>query len=188
MPLYCVSSTRFGSTINMRSVSGVFCSSSAAMMEFTHTDLPAPVAPAMSMCGMARKSAATACPETSCPRPRRRPPFSLLKASDSIMSRRETTDGSSLGTSMPTKPLPGIGAWMRMLRAESASARSSARLVILLTLTLVVRPVRLVMKSGSVPNCVTTGPWLISRTRTGAPRLSSVFSMLRTCLRIRSSL
>ena len=48
-------------------------------------------------------------------------------------------------------PLPGTGAWMRMLGAASESARSSARLTILETLTRV-RPARFSMKSGSTPN------------------------------------
>ncbi len=41
------------------------------MMALTHTDLPEPVVPAISRCGMAVRSAATAWPETSCPSARR---------------------------------------------------------------------------------------------------------------------
>ncbi|OQA15751.1 MAG: hypothetical protein BWY63_02863 [Chloroflexi bacterium ADurb.Bin360] len=92
------------------------------------------------------------------------------------------------GTSMPTRPLPGIGASIRMLRAERASARSSANEAILLTLTLVRLPPRRSMNSGSTPNCTTTGPVFVSSTLTGAPKLVSVSSMIRACLRMRSSL
>jgi len=65
---------------------------------------------------------------------------------------------------------------MRMRGAAKASAKSSARLAILLTRTRV-RPVLVSINRGSTPNCVIVGPRLISTTRDGAPndvRVSSI--------------
>ena len=74
-----------------------------------------------------------------------RPPLSLptpkasregfLRASWlSSTSRRGTTSTVSLGISMPTAALPGMGASMRMLGAAKLSAMSSASAVMRLTL------------------------------------------------------
>ena len=51
-PSYAVSSTRLGSTITMRTSSGVERMRIEVIMEFTNEDLPAPVAPATSMWGI----------------------------------------------------------------------------------------------------------------------------------------
>ena len=59
------------------------------------------------------------------------------------------------GTSMPTAALPGIGATMRTRSASSASARSSVRLVILLTR---------VPGAGAYSYIVTTGPGRMATT------------------------
>ncbi len=150
----------------------------------THTDLPDPVVPAISRCGMPVRSAAIAFPETSCPRAKRSGRFSRRwKASLSMISRNATSEMSSLGTSIPTKPFPGTGAWTRMRVAAKARARSSARAVILLTRTRVRRS-RFSMKSGSTPNWVIVGPRLISTTVAGAPKEFKVSSMI--CARWRS--
>jgi len=148
------------------------------MMALTSTDLPELVVPAMSRCGIAVKSAHTGLPATSLPKANRKLDFIFLKASVSITSRNETRDNSELGTSMPTYALPGTGAWIRMLGAESANARSSARLTIFATRTRV-RPVRVSMNSGSTPYWVTAGPRWISTMRAGAPKEASVSSMTR---------
>ncbi len=66
-----------------------------------------------------------------------------------MISPRRTITRRSLGTSMPTVVLPGIGATIRTLGTARAIARSSARLMIFLTL----RPA-----SSSISNWVITGP------------------------------
>ncbi len=88
---------------------------------------------------------------------------------------------------MPTKPLPGTGASIRIDGAASASARSSARAAILLTLTLTRLPPRTSTKSGSTPNCVMVGPRLISTTCAGAPKAISVSSISLARSRSKSS-
>ena len=47
----------------------------------------------------------------------------------------DTMRGFLFGTSIPIVPLPGIGAMMRMPRAESERAMSSSRFLILLMRT-----------------------------------------------------
>ena len=54
--------------------------------------------------------------------------FAVLKASFSTISRRDTMERRSLGTSMPTACLPGMGATMRTLEAASLRAMLSERL------------------------------------------------------------
>ena len=71
----------------------------------------------------------------------------------------------SLGTSMPTVVLPGIGATMRTLGTARAMARSSARPATFETR----RPA-----SSSISNWVMTGPVSIWTTRTLQPNSSSV--------------
>ena len=59
MPSYAVSSTRLGSTSTMRTSSGVARMSNDVIIELTKLDLPAPVAPATSMCGIFARFATT---------------------------------------------------------------------------------------------------------------------------------
>ena len=67
MPLYMESSTIFGSTSTICSVRGSCWNRSPVMIEFKHTLLPAPVAPATSTCGMRVRSATNGWPFTSTP-------------------------------------------------------------------------------------------------------------------------
>ena len=55
-----------------------------------------------------------------------RPP-AWAKVSDSSTSRRFTVARSLFGTSMPTTPLPGMGAMMRMRIADKAMVSSLSR-------------------------------------------------------------
>ncbi len=71
-------------------------------MELTHTDLPEPVVPAISRCGMASRLAVIGCPATSWPRAKRSGVLLRWKVSLSSTSRSATSAISSLGTSMPT--------------------------------------------------------------------------------------
>ena len=65
VPLYVVSSTILGSIMMNWTSSGVRVQSSEAMIEFTHTLLPEPVAPAMSRWGIVARSVAMGLPATS---------------------------------------------------------------------------------------------------------------------------
>ena len=71
---------------------------------------------------------------------------------------------------MPTTLLPGIGAMIRMDRARSASARSSDRFVMRLTLT---------PAAGSNSYIVMTGPGWTVTTRPFTPKSASFFSRMR---------
>ena len=118
------------------------------MMVLMVTDLPVPVAPAISRCGILARSATTGLPSRSRPsaigsaaRPR-------PQSADSISSRRVTIRAIGLGTSTPTAPLPGIGA-TRMDGARMDIARSSA--------SATMRPA-FTPGAGTTSNWVTTGP------------------------------
>ncbi len=86
-------------------------------------DLPEPVVPAMSRCGMRERSVQTALPEMSLPSQT----LSGLAACgrSSKTSPSVTRFGEALGTSTPTACLPGIGARMRISVVASAYERSS---------------------------------------------------------------
>ena len=154
----------------------------------THTLFPDPVVPAISRCGIARRSAHTDSPETSWPRQSARGELCFVYASDSSKSRSATCELSAFGTSMPIYPLPGTGASMRIEAAANANAKSSASVDILLTFTFVRLPLLLVTKSGSTPNWVIVGPRLISTTLPGAPNETRVSSIVSArCLSYSSS-
>src|SRR5579859_1718322 len=67
MPLYMLSSTILGSTINIRTSSGVACVRKLPMMALRATDLPEPVAPAISRWGIRARSPTRTAPATSLP-------------------------------------------------------------------------------------------------------------------------
>ena len=74
-----------------------------------HVDLPAPVAPAISMCGIFAMLATTCRPSTSLPRPTTIGWWSAAAAGDRSTSPRLTISRSVLGISTPIADLPGIG-------------------------------------------------------------------------------
>ena len=88
-----------------------------------HTDLPLPVAPAISRWGMRVRSPITGCPLTSAPSATLSLWRRSVNAADSIVSLRLTSCAALFGTSMPIADLPGMNGWIRM-GAASASARS----------------------------------------------------------------
>lgn len=59
MPSYAVSSTRLGSTSTMRTSSGVARTMTEVIRQLMHDDLPEPVAPATSTCGIFARLAIT---------------------------------------------------------------------------------------------------------------------------------
>ena len=91
-----------------------------------HTDLPEPVAPAISTCGIFAISETITLPEISLPtaKPMLSPPF--LKALLSKRSRKNTVCFCLFGTSIPIADFPGIGASILISLAASASLISFA--------------------------------------------------------------
>ena len=101
----------------------------------TQTLLPEPVAPAMSRCGILARSTAIERPDTSRPRAKVSGLVDRSMFVSSTSGRKPTISLIEFGISIPTTSLPGIGASIRIVRAESAIARSSARASIRETLT-----------------------------------------------------
>src|SRR5699024_11966941 len=87
----------------------------------------------------------------------------------SISSLKPTVAGAWLGTSIPTKDFPGIGASIRIPLAAKARAKSSARWVILATFT----PV-----AGFNSYSVTDGPRLTFSTVASTPKDAKVAANL----------
>ena len=147
--------------------SGLAFISKEVMMTFIPTDFPEPVAPAISKWGILLKSAKQTTPEMS--RPSGTSKMCLLSRAASMISQKETGLTWVLGTSIPIKDLPGIGASIRTSRAASAKAISSDKETILLTLT---------PMAGWISYLVTDGPKLALTTLAWTPKLSKVRSNL----------
>jgi hypothetical protein len=81
--------------------------------ELMHDDLPAPVAPAMSTCGMVARLASTALPAMSRPMATSSGWVALRASSLARMSPTVTSCLRTLGTSTPMAWRPGIGARIR---------------------------------------------------------------------------
>ena len=120
MPSYGVSSTIFGSTRMRRTCSGVARVSSETNMELTKADLPEPVAPATSKCGIFCTENEVYSPSMSLPKPMSMGSGELVMLGASSTSRRCTISRSGFGTSMPTADLPGIGVSKRRLSVATA--------------------------------------------------------------------
>ena len=135
MPLYLENSTILGSISSSLTSSGDALKRMLIRIELTQTDLPEPVVPAISRCGILAISVMTISPEISRPSTAVSLLLALRNLSESISSRMETMLTTLFGTSIPTAALPGIGASMRTPLAARLRAISSERLVILLILT-----------------------------------------------------
>ena len=138
-------------------------------MQLSPTDLPEPVVPATSRCGIAARSATIGSPAMFLPRIIGRLPGASAKSAEEASSLKEIVWRSALGSSMPITVLPGIGETRAeialMLRAMS-SARPTTRLA-------------LMPGAGSSSYMVTTGP---ARTAVISPltlKSSSTFSSSR---------
>ena len=83
-------------------------------------DLPAPVAPAISRCGVVARSRNTDLPAMSLPIATSSGPVSSLASGDTIRSPSATSWRVWLGTSTPIAERPGIGARMRTSTAAMA--------------------------------------------------------------------
>ena len=130
-----------------------------------HTDLPEPVAPAISICGILAISAIIVFPAISLPTPNDIADWLSLNSLDSTSSLKYTLPASLLGTSIPIAALPGIGASILISAAARLSLISSDKDTILLTLT---------PCSGCNSYLVTVGPQLISVIVTLTPNVSRV--------------
>ena len=148
MPLYTDSSNIFGSIMIKRTCSGVKRYSNDKIIVLIATDLPDPVVPATSKCGIFAKSVKVGFPPISFPKASVNGFSDFLNSSVASNSFKYTSARFSLGISMPMTLSPGTTA----MRTESAlidRAMSSARLI-----TRVV----LIPGAGSSSNKVTTGP------------------------------
>ena len=76
------------------------------IIEFIHTDLPEPVAPAISIWGILERSVTTFLPVMSLPKQKDRLDLAFSNTELSIISRSFTTDTFSLGISMPIAAFP----------------------------------------------------------------------------------
>ena len=88
MPSYMPSSTRFGSTRMSRTCAGVVRYSKLMIMALMATDLPEPVLPAISTCGIPARSAVMMRPLISLPMAMVSRDLALWKTSASRQSRR----------------------------------------------------------------------------------------------------
>ena len=104
----------------IRTSSGVARISSEVIIELMKLDLPEPVAPATSRCGIFARLATTKPPSTSLPSPTTIGWWSLRALLERRTSPSETISLSTLGISMPTADLPGIG--LRMRTSAEATA------------------------------------------------------------------
>ncbi|EKE12455.1 MAG: hypothetical protein ACD_13C00217G0001 [uncultured bacterium] len=138
---------------------------------FIQTDFPEPVCPAIRTCGILAISATTGLPETSNPKATSNLDLAACISCDSIIFLRGTNSAERLGSSIPTKFLPGIGASILMVPvgADSAKAKSLSKEVILESL---------VPRATSMAYWVTAGPKFTSTTFAVIPNDSSVFSIV----------
>ena len=125
------------------------------IIELMQTDLPEPVDPATSKCGIFVKSATIGLPIKFLPKVTMIPYLwtKLLFASNISLNATALTD--SFGISIPIVLFPGIGAWIRTSFAAKANAISLLIDKILLTL---------VPAGTTISYCVTAGPICISTT------------------------
>ena len=172
--LYTWNSTTLGSITIIRTSSGVVLYRILIKIEFVNTDLPEPVVPAISICGIFAISATTTRPAISLPAGKASLDLCSLSSLDISNSFRYTVSLLSLGISIPTAALPGIGASIRISAAAILSLISSAKPVILLTFV----PI-----SGCNSYLVTEGPLLTLVTSTFTPKLvKTSLSLLAVCI------
>ena len=104
----------------IRTSSGVERIRIEVIIELMKLDLPEPVAPATSRCGIFARLATTKPPSTSLPRPHTIGWWSERAEPDRSTSPSDTISLSRLGISMPIADFPGIG--LRMRTSADATA------------------------------------------------------------------
>ena len=123
------------------------------------TDLPEPVVPAISKCGMRARSAITGAPLISLPSAKGSLPGLRCQLSSPNISERNTVSRLALGISMPITLRPGTVAMRTAIRLMDRAISSA-------------RPITradLVPGAGSNSYSVTTGPGRISAMRPRTP-------------------
>ena len=138
------------------------------IIEFVNTDLPEPVVPAISICGIFEISPTTILPSISLPTANISSCFIFLYSSLSISSLRLTVSLNVFGTSMPTAFLPIMGA---SILTPPCAARHSAMSLSSVVILFIFTPT-----SGLNSYLVTEGPLNIPVTVVFTPKLSSVFT------------
>ena len=153
-------STTFGSTSTSFTSSGRRVYIRLMMIELSHTLLPEPVVPAMSMCGIFARSSISGLPDASLPRNIGSDMFSAASGSADISSRSRTFSFLRLGTSMPMVSLPAMLGTMRTFCALRARAMSVETLLICDALVPGARRTSNMVMTGpeSMP---TTSPWIL---------------------------
>ena len=96
------------------------------------TDLPEPVVPAISACGIFAKSATTGSPAISLPSDKVSGDLELSYFSERSISLKNTISRCSLGISIPIVGRPGITSTTRTERTDNARAKSVDKFVTLL--------------------------------------------------------
>ena len=139
-------------------------------MLLTPTDLPEPVVPATSKCGIFAKLTITGSPAISLPRAKVTGESDSSNSLDCSTERNRTISRCSLGISIPITDFPGITSTTRTLNTDNDLAKSLAKLLILLTLT---------PGAGWISKRVITGPGLTSTTSTLTPKSASFSSSKR---------
>ena len=147
--LKSVNSTFLGSTKISFSWEGCFLYIREARIIFKPTDLPWPVAPAISRWGILARSTTNTSLEMVLPRATGRSLSLFINFSVPNTERAATNSLFLFGTSIPIVPLPGIGAMIRIPKAAKLRAMSSSRFLILLIFT---------PGSGMISYNVTVGP------------------------------
>jgi len=96
-----------------RTCSGVVRINNVVMRQLSTLDLPAPVAPAISRCGVVEMLRNTGLPAMSLPTPTSSGCCADFDSGAVSRSPSDTRSRESLGTSMPIAERPGMGATMR---------------------------------------------------------------------------
>ena len=170
MPSYTDSSSIFGSIMIRRIFLGGDLYSRLRIMALMATDLPEPVVPATSRCGMRLRSITTGWPLMSLPRPRAVDEWISSYSLELSISLRVTSSRLELGISRPMTDLPGITSTTRTLTTDSDLARSLDRLLIWLPFT---------PGAGCSSKRVITGPGLTATTSTWILKSMSLSSTWR---------
>ena len=104
-------------------------------MQLIALDLPAPVVPAMSMCGVVEMLRNTERPAMSLPTATSSGCIAARDSCETMRSPSETNSRTAFGTSIPIADLPGIGARIRTSVAAMVYAMSRESDVTLATFT-----------------------------------------------------
>ena len=170
MSAYIDNSSIFGSIMTSLTFSGPVLYNRLSIIAFNATDLPDPVVPATSRCGIFARSATIGRPDMLLPNARVSGELELSYTSERRISDRNTMCRLVLGISRPMVDLPGITSTTRTETILRPRARSLARLVICEDFT---------PGAGSNSKRVITGPGCTATTSTVMPKSASFNS---TCL------